>query len=269
MKIKPKPYDQLENGCIIFLKSPDYVPKFLQVYHERNIKGITIVTTEEIKEILNVDEEFIISDNPRLTFAKFINNRLDQEEAFIHPSSIIQDNVHLGKNVTIHENVVIYDNTTIGNNVTIHANTVIGKTGFGYEKDEETDSWVQFPHIGGVVIEDEVSIGSGVVIDRGALDNTIVGKGSKIDNLVHIAHGVKIGKNCLIIACAEISGSVRIGDNVWIAPNVSVRENLTIGSNSLVGIGTVVIRDIPDDSVIVGNPGKPISRAKLKSGKDV
>ena len=194
MKIKPKSFDQLEDGCITFLKSAEYVKKFLQIYHERNIKGITIVTTEEIKELLNVDEEFIISDDPRLTFAKIVNNQIDKKEAFIHPTASIGDDVVLGKNVTIRENVVIYGNTTIGDNVIIHANTVIGKPGFGYVKDESDGTWVEFPPIGGVRIEDNVSIGSNVVIDRAALDDTIIGEGTKIDNFVHIAHGVKIGR---------------------------------------------------------------------------
>ncbi|MHA1200699.1 MAG: DapH/DapD/GlmU-related protein [Candidatus Heimdallarchaeaceae archaeon] len=269
MKLKPKSINQLEDGCITFIKSSEYVKKFLQIYNERSISGITIVTTEDIKELLNVDEEFIIADDPRLTFAKIVNNRTDKEESFIHPTAVIGENVQLGKDVTVHANVVIYGNTTIGNNVIIHANSVVGKPGFGFVKDEEDGTWVQFPQIGGVIIEDDVSIGSGVIIDKGALDDTIVGQGTKIDNLVHIAHGVKIGKNCLIIACAEISGSVKIGDNVWISPNVSIRENLSIGSNSLIGIGSVVIRNVPADSVIVGNPGKPMSKAKLKSGKEM
>jgi len=268
MKLNPKSFDQLENGCITFLKSADYVQKFLQIYHERNIKGITIVTTQEIKELLNVEEEFIISVNPRLTFAKIINNQSDKKEAFIHPTASIGENVKLGKDVTVYENVVICGNTIIGNNVKIYANTVIGKPGFGYVKDETDGIWVEFPQIGGVKIEDNVTIGSNVVIDRAALDETIIGEGTKIDNFVHIAHGVKIGRNCLIIACVEISGSVTLGDNVWVSPNVSIRENLKIGNNSLIGIGSVVIRDVPADSVIVGNPGKPISKTKLKSGKE-
>ncbi|MCE7743399.1 MAG: UDP-3-O-(3-hydroxymyristoyl)glucosamine N-acyltransferase [Candidatus Heimdallarchaeota archaeon] len=269
MKLKPKSINQLEDGCITFIKSSEYVTKFLQIYHERNIKGITIVTTEKIKELLDVNEEFIIAEDPRLIFAKIVNNRLNKEKPFIHPTAVIGENVQLGKDVTLHANVVIYGNTTIGNNVTIHANSVVGKPGFGYAKDEEDGTWVQFPQIGGVIIEDNVNIGSCVVVDKGALEDTVIGEGTKIDNLVHIAHGVKIGKNCLIIACAEISGSVKIGDNVWVAPNVSIRENLKIGSNSLIGISSVIIRDVPADSVIVGNPGKPISKAKLKSGKEV
>ncbi len=269
MKINPKSINQLEDGCITFIKSSEYVPKFLQIYHERNIKGITIVTTEKIKELLNVDEEFIISDNPRLTFAKIVNNRLGDEEASIHPSAIIGNDVQLGNNVSICENVVIDGKTFIGNNVIIRANTVIGKPGFGFVKDEEDETWVQFPQIGGVKIEDNVHIGANVVIDRGALEDTVIGEGTKIDNLVHIAHGVKIGRNCLIIACAEISGSVKLGDNVWVSPNVSIRENIEVGSNSLIGIGSVVIRNIPPDSVIVGNPGKPISKAKLKNDKEL
>jgi len=268
MNIKPRSYNNLEDGCIVFLKSEDYVQKFLQNYHERNIKGITVVTTSNIKELLNIQEEFVITDNPRLTFAKMVKNRMKKKAEFIHPTAIVNENVVLGKNVTLHENVVIYSNTKIGDNVVIHANTVVGKPGFGYVKDEEKGTWVDFPQIGGVSIGKNVSIGSNVVIDRGALDDTVIGEGTKIDNLVHVAHGVKIGKNCLIIACAEISGSVKIGDNVWVAPNSSVRENLQIGNNSLVGIGSVVIRDIPDDSVIVGNPGKPISRTKLRVEKE-
>ncbi len=260
MKINPKPMDQLEDGCITFLKSPKYVEKFLQTYKERAVKNITIVTTEKIKKLLNIAEEFIISDDPRLAFAKIVNKNLPEKESSIHSTVSIGENVVLGKNVTLHQNVVIYGDTKIGNNVTIHANTVIGKPGFGYVKDEKENKWVTFPQISGVVIEDNVDIGSCVVVDRGALNDTIIGEGTKIDNLVHIAHGVKIGRNCLIIACAEVSGSVTLGDNVWVAPNASIRENITIGSDALIGLGTVVIRDVPDNSVIIGNPGKPLKR---------
>ena len=259
MKIKPRSINKLEDGCITFINSEKYADEFLKNYKEKKVSNITIVTTKEIKEKLNIDEEFIICDYPRLTFAETVNEQLPKEEAFIHPTAFIGKNVTIGENVTIHPYVVIYKDTEIGNNVTIHANTVIGKPGYGYVRNA-VGKWINFPQISKVIIEDDVEIGSFVAIDRGALEDTIIGEGTKIDNLVHVAHGVKTGKSCMLIACCEVSGSVTLGDNVWVAPNACIRENLTIGDHSLIGLGAVVVKNVPKETIIVGNPGKPLEK---------
>lgn len=195
----------------------------------------------------------------------------DKTQFKIHPTAIIHDEAEIAENVAIGANCIIgksvigkgtiigsnsiiQDKTVIGDRVVIKSSVVIGGDGYGYVKNNNKQ--IKFPHIGGVVVEDEVHIGSNTCIDRGSLGNTIIGKNTKIDNLVHIAHNVQIGENCNIIALSIIGGSTIIGNNTWISPSVSVRDAITIGSNSLIGLGAVVIKSIPDNEVWMGNPAK-------------
>ena len=147
------------------------------------------------------------------------------------------------------------DNTIIGNNVTIGCNNTIGGIGFGYEKDEFGE-YKLIKHIGNVVINDGVEIGNNTCIDRGVIGSTIIGENCKIDNLVHIAHGVNIGKNSLIIANSMIAGSVTIGENVWVAPSTSIINGISIGNNSMTGIGALIIKEIKDSELHIGSPAK-------------
>lgn len=214
--------------------------------------------------------------NPRLAFINCIQKFFPKDKipAGIHATAIVESK-HVGKNVhigphayigknavigessIIHGNVVIYDNVHIGKNVVINSNAVIGKDGFGFERDDR-GMLVRFPHVGGVCIHDHVEIGAGVTIDRGTIHHTVIGSGSKIDNLVHIAHNAKIGKNCSIVANSMVGGSCIIGENVSMAMTVTLREGIRIGSNSLIGMGSVVTRDIPESVIAYGNPAKII-----------
>lgn len=274
--------DLVESG-FTYVKAEKYIPDLIESIRKSDINKMTVLTTRKIADTIMSELEFpinyIYSKNPRLDYAKIVNSLeeyIDTPPIGIHNSALIDDgvvignnpsvgpgvfigpNTKIGDNIIIHPNVTIYGETTIGNNVEIHSGTVMGKPGFGYEWDEDSDQWVKFPQIGSIEIGDNVEIGSCTCIDKGALEPTIIGNGSKIDNLVHVAHGVKIGKNVLIIALAELSGSVKIGDKTWVAPNVCMREGIKIGSNSTLGLGAVVIKDVPDNSVIVGNPGMPL-----------
>ena len=214
--------------------------------------------------------------NPRLAFIKCIQKFFPKDKipAEIHTTAIIESkhvgkNVHIGshsyigkntiigQNSIIHNNVVIYDNVHIGKNVVINSNTVIGKDGFGFERDDH-GTLVRFPHVGGVRIDDYVEIGANVTIDRGTIRDTVIERGGKIDNLVHVAHNVKIGKNSSIVANSFIGGSCIIGENVSIAMTVTLREGIKIGSNSLIGMGSVVTRDVPEHVIAYGNPAKII-----------
>ena len=153
-----------------------------------------------------------------------------------------------------HENI-------IHDSVIYHPSAVIGKDGFGYAHAED-GSLLKLPHTGNVVIEEGVEIGANTCIDRAVIGSTIIGKGSKIDNLVHIAHGVKIGKHCLIVAGAVIGGSCMIGDRVFIGVNASIKNKVKIGNDVTVGMGCVVITDVPDGVTVVGNPARIINTAE-------
>jgi len=179
------------------------------------------------------------------------------ERCYIGQNVVIEDNVAIGNDVSIHHNSVILTGTIIKNNVTIGANCTIGGAGFGYEKSEEGD-YHQLPHIGNVVIEDFVTIHNNTCIDRALIGSTIIGRNAKIDNQVHIAHGVKIGENTLVIAHAMIAGSTKVGKNVWIAPSAAVRNKLTINDGSTVGMSAVVVKDVANEDIVAGNPAKSI-----------
>lgn len=132
----------------------------------------------------------------------------------------------------------------------------IGGAGFGYV--EGDDELIYMPHLGMVVIEDKVAIHNGVNIDRGTIGNTIIGSGSKIDSLVHIAHNVQIGKNCMIVAGSVIGGSAQIGEGTFIGMNVSIKQKVKIGKGCVIGAGAVVTKNVPDGQIWAGVPAKQI-----------
>jgi UDP-3-O-[3-hydroxymyristoyl] glucosamine N-acyltransferase len=223
---------------------------------------------------INSNISLILVDNPRLTFSlilkeffsdKFVNKiEIDIPESInigkninISKGTIIEDNVEIGDNTYIGYNNVILKNTKIGKNVFIGNNNTIGSVGFGYEKNKNGE-YVLIPHIGNVLIEDGVEIGNNNCIDRAVMGSTILRKNCKIDNLIHIAHGVDIGENSLIIANSMIAGSVKIGKNSWISPSTSIINKSNVGNNSMTGIGTVVIKSIPDGELHIGVPSKKL-----------
>jgi UDP-3-O-[3-hydroxymyristoyl] glucosamine N-acyltransferase len=173
----------------------------------------------------------------------------------IYPFVYIGENVIIDEGSTIYPHVTIYDNVTIGKNVIIHSGTVIGSDGFGYIWNGEKH--VKIPHIGKVAIEDNVEIGANVTIDRAELGQTIIKKGTKIDNLVQIAHNVSIGENSIIVSQVGISGSVTIGKNVVLAGQTGVADHVTIGDNVMAGGRAGITGDVPPNSLISGTPHMP------------
>jgi UDP-3-O-[3-hydroxymyristoyl] glucosamine N-acyltransferase len=178
---------------------------------------------------------------------------------FIGPYVVIEEDVIIGENCIIEAFVHIKKGTAIGDNVLIKSGAVIGGGGFGFAKQDD-GTWKHFPHFGNVIIENDVSIGSNTCIDRGALGSTRLKQGCKIDNLVHIAHNVIVGENSMVIADAMIGGSTVIGANTWIAPSASVKNGLTIGNNSTIGLAAVVVKNVPDETTVIGNPAKPMEK---------
>jgi len=244
-----------------------------------NLKeGTVILSKSAFEKFKNVEPllTLIPVENPRLSFSKILQHFFISrptygeiaKSATIHPSVsyqkevvsiganvVIENDCTIGSNVTIGPNTVIKSNTIIADNCSIGCNCTIGGVGFGYEQNERNE-YELLPHIGNVHLKSGVEIGNNVCIDRAVMGSTLLSENVKVDNLVHIAHGVQIGKNSLIIANAMIAGSVVIGENVWIAPSASVRQKIEIGNNSLIGLGAVVVKNIDSNVIVAGNPAK-------------
>lgn len=188
-----------------------------------------------------------VSIDPSATF--------DPNMVYFAPNVVIEKNCIIGKQVSIGANTVIKSGTSIGDNCTIGCNNTIGGVGFGYEMNDEGE-YELMPHIGHVAIKNNVEIGNNVCIDRAVLGVTLIEDNVKIDNLVHIAHGVQVGRNSLVIAHALVAGSVEIGENAWIGPSSAIRQKLKIGDNALVGLGSVVVKNVEANTVVAGNPAK-------------
>ena len=191
-----------------------------------------------------------------------------EENAGIGSNTIIYPFAYIGKNTKIGEDCVIYPNVTIreeiaiGNRVTIHSGSVIGADGFGY--DTQTDgTHMKIPQMGTVIIEDDVEIGACVTIDRARLSKTVIGKGSKIDNLVQIAHNVIIGPCCLIAAQTGIAGSSVLGRNVILGGQVGVADHLKIGDFVMAGAKTGISKSFPlPKTVLFGYPARPVEKER-------
>ena len=174
-------------------------------------------------------------------------------DCMIGHNSIIEKNVHIGNNCKIGSNTIIR-NTIINDNVSILDNCVIGKKGFGFFPNKDQN--VRYPHIGIVIINDNSEIGCGSTIDRGSLSNTIIGKNTFLDNQIHVAHNNKIGNNCIIAGQVGFAGSSSLGDNVMIGGQAGISGHLKIGNNVHIGGGSGVIKDIEDNSKVMGYPAR-------------
>ena len=177
----------------------------------------------------------------------------------------IGDDVRVGKNCVIHANVFIEDGCTIGDSVILHAGVVIGSDGFGYVPDEQREH-VKFPQIGTVVIEDNVEIGANSCVDRGALGETRIGEGTKIDNLVQIAHNVQIGRRCIIAALSGVSGSSILEDDVVLAGQVGISDHVVLRRGTCIGAKSAVFpHKIIPGGFWCGIPVEPIRDYKRKT----
>ena len=165
------------------------------------------------------------------------------------------DQVSVGQDTVIGPRVVCYAGSTIGSRVVLKAGAVIGGDGFGYLSG--TGGHTRIPHVGGCILEDEVEIGSNSCVDRGSVDDTVVGRGTKLDNLVHVGHNVRLGERCLVMAGVGIAGSTRIGNDVILAGHVGVTDHLVIGDRARVAAKSAVFGDIPAGASFSGHPARP------------
>ena len=279
-----------QEGDLTFVANSKYFPL------AEKTRASAIITPRE----MTVSGKSIIrTDNPSLAFAKMASLVLGIEHhqiQGIHPASAIAPTAKLGKNVAvgpftviedhvrvgdetvitsgcfighhtsigeknfIFPNTIIRERISIGNRVIIHSGTVIGSDGFGFTNHQ--GALEKIPQLGTVIIEDDVEIGACVTIDRARFDKTSIGRGTKIDNLVHIAHNVIIEENCIIIAQVGISGSVRVQRNSILAGQAGVNGHLTIGEGSVVMSRTGVTKSVPPHTTVFGFPAKPERIAK-------
>jgi UDP-3-O-[3-hydroxymyristoyl] glucosamine N-acyltransferase LpxD len=234
--------------------------------------GRSAILLTSAENVVEREGPTILSSQPRLDFARALGLLeswagfvWSDSEPVIHPTARIGRNVvigrgvHVGAGTVIYHNVVIGDEVVIGQRCVIKSCAVVGEEGFGFERDAQGKG-VRLPHIGTVVIGDEVEVGSLTTVCRGTLGDTILRDGCKIDDHVHIAHNVDVGEDAFVIACAEVSGGVKVGPRAWIAPNATILNQLTIGADAVVGLAAVVVKSVPDSAVVVGNPAKPLLR---------
>jgi UDP-3-O-[3-hydroxymyristoyl] glucosamine N-acyltransferase len=180
----------------------------------------------------------------------------------IGSNSIIEQNVRIGKNCIIGYGVILR-NSIIEDNVVIQDNCKIGQKGFGFIPLKEKN--FKFPHIGRVIIRNNVEIASSCTIDRGSVDDTIIGENTYIDNQVHIAHNVQIGSNCMIAGQVGFAGSSKLGNNVKIGGQAGISGHLRIGNNVKIGGGSGVVKDVNDNEIIMGYPARPLKEFLKKN----
>lgn len=183
------------------------------------------------------------------------------EETVIYPFCYIGKNVAIGKHCIFYPNVTIREEVTIGSGVIIHPGSVIGSDGFGYDIQKD-GTQVKIPQLGTVVIEDDVELGSCVTVDRARFNKTVIGKGTKIDNMVQIAHNVIIGPDCVIAAQSGIAGSSILGRNVVFGGQVGVSDHVTVGDFVIAGAKTGIHKSYPAKTVLFGYPSKPADKAR-------
>jgi UDP-3-O-[3-hydroxymyristoyl] glucosamine N-acyltransferase len=228
----------------------------------------------ELTDDLLNEKGFFVVKNPKLAFTRLVRNVISEtfspgihKTATIHPEAKISETAYvgpntyvgkcsIGENSVLHGNNFVYDGTSIGRDVVVEAGAILGAEGFGMAQTEE-GAWERMPHIGGLEIHDGVEIGAATTIDRGTMENTVIGEGSKISKSAHVSHNVKIGRNCLITGGVMISGSTTIGDNVWISPNATLLNKLVIGNNVFISIGATVTQDIKDNFQALGRKVLP------------
>lgn len=245
-----------------------------------NSKAHVLLVDEDVEYSQAVQEgckTLVHVRNPKMALAEIGNYFFVEqwrpsvhETAIIHPDARIGAGCYIGPYTIIGKAVIgdhcyidshvrIFDDVQMGHDCVVKSGSVLGGAGFGYERDENGNKF-RFPQIGQLFMGDYVEVGSNTCIDRGALADTVIGDYTKINNLCHIAHNNKIGKNVTITGCVNVSGSNIIDDNVWIAPNSSIRGWVHIGEGAVVGMGAVVIKDIPAKETWVGNPAQKLEK---------
>ncbi len=252
---------KVEKGDLVFVDHPKYYDKCI------NSAATFIIIDKEVnipagKTLLVVDKPFDAYCKIVQHFCPFepVKQLLSDtaqigEHTFIYPSVFIGNHVKIGKNCIVYPNATIMDRCIIGDNVIIQSGTVIGSNSFYYNTKKDREIWYKkMPDCGRVIIEDDVEIGAGCTIDRGVSHDTVIGKGTKMDNMIHIGHDTVIGKNCLIAAQVGIAGVVNIEDGVTLWGQVGVSKTLTIGANTVILAQSGISSGLEGNKVYFGTP---------------
>jgi len=277
--------ENAKNGDIAFLSNPKYSPWLYKTnasvviinndlkYENKNIPNLISVDNSYLSfnlllnkygqkkiqffglsKLSSVSKSSVLGSNVSVGKYSIIESKTTiGNESIIMDNVSIQKNVKIGNNCTIYSGVRIYEDCQIGDNCIIHSNCVIGSDGFGYAPNQDGE-YIKTPQLGNVSIGNNVEIGSNSSVDRATLGSTIISDGVKIDNLVQIAHNVKIGKNTVIAGQCGVAGSTTIGENCQIGGQVGIIGHLTIGNNVRINGKTGVFSNIKDDTVLRGNP---------------
>lgn len=258
-------------GTVVFMNRVDP----LWIEHVNRTRVVLAIVSPECAGLLT--GTYLVTERPRLAFAKVLREFFAPKPLAprIAPTVVIHSGCRIGRNasigdfccidstvvigddVTIGSHAVIEGRVTIGDRCSIGAFAAIGHSGFGIEH-EPDGSATRIPHLGGVRIGPDVELGAHVTVARGTLSDTVIERGVKTDDHVHIAHNVRIGEYCILTACAEISGSVEIGKNCWVGPNASINNRISVGENALISIGAVVVANVKAGVVVAGNPARVV-----------
>ncbi len=261
---------KVEKGDLVFVDHPKYYDKCIN----SAASFIIINKTADCPE----GKALLVVDNPFEAYCKIVehfrpfeaaakplsDSAVIGEGSFIYPNVFVGHHVRIGTNCIIYPNVTIMDHCIIGNNVVIQAGSVIGSNAFYYNTKKDREVWYKkMPDCGRVVIEDDVEIGAGCTIDRGVSHDTRIGRGTKMDNMIHIGHDTVVGSNCLFAAQVGIAGATTIGNGVTLWGQVGVSKTLTIGDNATIMAQSGVGKDTEGGKAYFGSPIED-AREKMK-----
>ncbi len=264
IKYKSEASKTLASACITTEKLEKFLPKNVKSLIVKNVLYELAVAIKKIYPFADIDFPDLSLKKPDIKkhkYVKFGNNVLIGKNVIIGKNTIIGSNtiieqkVSIGKDCVIGSGVII-KNAILGDKIVIQDGCKIGQKGFGFIPNNNKN--FKFPHIGRVIIKNDVEIATNCTIDRGSVDDTSIGNNTYLDNQVHVAHNVKIGSNCMIAGQVGFAGSSKIGNNVSIGGQAGISGHLKIGNNVKIGGGSGVVKDVEDNQVVMGYPAVPL-----------
>ena len=260
--------------CITTSKLSNFLPKKVRIIIVENVLFELARITKIIYPYADIDyPDFSLkkpskANNKKVRFGNNVlvgKNVKIGNNSFIGSNTVIEHDVKIGNDCIIGSNVNI-KNSILGNNVVIQDGCKLGQKGFGFIPLNKRN--IKFPHIGKVLIHDNVEMASNCTIDRGSIDDTVIGENTYLDNQVHIAHNVQIGSNCMIAGQVGFAGSTKIGNNVSIGGQAGISGHLKIGNNVKIGGGSGVVKDVDDNQIVMGYPAVSLKEFLKKNKKD-